>query len=219
MKKIQRLSLITIFSLILFVGLVAQANPIDRVVEKSDALESFQAKIAMTKFRKSKKSKIILKFLFISPDMMRIDYLSPDRLRGQLIIVNQKKFYSYIPSLNREITKTVEKGENQAGKEMGFFFRFVDQTTSDFLKNYKLQENSGPMTAEYEIEDFKQSYKVYEAVFIKGNKKQIVEISANSHVPVGVQIFDDGAKVISLKVLSFDYNKGIAKDKFKIPPD
>lgn len=216
----KKLKTILLCALVLSISLcsLGKSNRMEKIAEKSSSLDSFQAKIAMRKFRDKGDSDIKLKIKFLYPDQMKIEYMKPDRVKGQLIIVNENRFYSYIPTLDREINKKAGEGSNETGKEMGFFYKFLTRSVDNFLENHKLESLEGPKTRTIETDNKSKQYEIYQGEFTKGNSSQVVQFTADTHIPVFVKILKDDEKRILLKILSHEYNPSIPSTEFKIPP-
>lgn len=214
MKKIMLWVLLSVFGLSV-IGLAD--NTFQKIVNASNALQTFSATIAMTQYSGKKSSTIEFGFLYVPPAKMRIEYTAPKALVGQLLIMNGDKMYMYMPALHRSLHKTVTGGGGNEGEEMGFLYYFVDRTVDDFAGAYRPSPVEGPQTYSFESNSQTISYDAYNLTLTGARGKQVVWCDAKTLVPIAIDIYAGDKLKVEVRVLSYEYNGNVPEADFIIP--
>ncbi len=129
---------------------------LSNVLSASASLTSFKGVIEV----KSSTSKmpILFNFEFVPPNKMRINYIYPMIMKGTIIMIDGKDFYTYIPSLHLKKHSKIRGNTKNPGESMGFFFHFVQRDLPSFLKGYEIINVKGTEKIEMSFEKLKASY-------------------------------------------------------------
>mgnify|MGYP000271261039 CR=1 FL=1 len=207
-------------ALVLIVGLasigMSQEDVLGRVKAASAGLEAFRATIYMVNYG-SRKAEIEFAFAFVPPSKMRIEYLAPKNLEGQLVILNGDQLYIYLPALHRAVRKTVSEGSEHPGTEMGFLYYFVEKDLAAFLEGLPLTRVAGLKGFVWRHGEEVVTCRAYELTFTGEKEKQIVWCDAETFVPVAVDIYQGGKLAIQVRVVEYEYNGVIPPEEFAIP--
>lgn len=195
---------------------MAQEDVLGRVEAASADLEAFRATIYMVNYC-CRKAEIEFSFAFVPPGKMRIEYLAPKNLEGQLVILSGDQLYTYLPTLHRAVHKTVSQGSDHPGTEMGFLYYFVDRDLSGFLDGFSLTGVAGPEEFTWIHGEEAVTYRAYELTFAGEEEKQVVWCDAETFVPVAVDIYRGGNLAIQVRVVEYEYNGNIPPEEFAIP--
>lgn len=198
-------------------ALAADTVTLTDIVDASTALQSFQATIFMTRYAGDQKAEIEFDFKFAPPTKMRIEYLAPKNLVGQLVLLNGDKLYTYLPALNRAVRKTVTESSNHPGEEMGFLYYFVERDLAAFMQDYTTSTLEGPHTFTWKHEKDTITYQAYKLTFTGKDKTQIVWCDAATLVPIAVDIYEGDKLAIEVRVINYVYNGVIPEEEFVIP--
>ncbi len=210
--KILAVTMLMVFAL----GAVgAEGDLIQKIVTVSEGLTAFKATIYMANY-KGPKAEIEFEFAFVPPNKMRIEYLAPENLAGQLVILNGNQLYTYLPLLHRAVRKKVKPGTEHPGTEMGFLYFFVSRDLSNFLEKY-VPEEIQTETFAWEHGKQKKIYETYRITFVSEEGKQVVWCDAETFVPVAVDIYQGNKLVMEVRVLEYEYNGTILPQEFAIP--
>ncbi len=216
MRKILILGVILMIGLGLGV-LAADTITVQDIVNASNALQTFQATIFMARYTGNKKAEIEFHFEFIPPAKMRIEYISPKNLVGQLVILNGDQLYTFLPALNRAVRKTITKGSDHPGEEMGFLYYFVNRELEAFIRKYAASEPDSPHTFTWQYNKNTITYQAYKLTFTGKDKKQVVWCDATTLVPIAVDIYNGDKLTIEVRVIDYVYNGSIPDEEFSIP--
>ncbi len=195
---------------------IAEEDVLGKVQAASAGLEAFQATIYMVNYG-SRKAEIEFAFAFVPPSKMRIEYLAPKNLEGQLVILNGDQLYIYLPAFHRAVRKTVSEGSEHPGTEMGFLYYFVEKDLAAFLEGLSLTSVAGPKEFVWRHGEEVVTYRAYELTFAGEKERQIVWCDAETFVPVGVDIYRNGKLTIQVRVAEYEYNGDIPPEEFAIP--
>jgi len=211
-----------ILGLTLTVGLgmaVVAANTVtlQDIVSASDALQTFQATIYMARYTGNQKAEIEFRFEFVPPAKMRIEYIFPKNLVGQLVILNDDQLYTFLPALNRAVRKTVTESSAHPGEEMGFLYHFVNRDLAAFTKSHTASTITGLLTFTWQHNKDKITYKAYKLMFTGKDNKQVVWCDATTFVPIAVDIYEGNKLTIEVRVIDYVYNGSIPDKEFAIP--
>ncbi len=198
-------------------ALAATPVTVQEIVSASTKLQTFQATILMTRHTGNQKAEIEFDFKFVPPAKMRIEYISPKNLVGQLVILNGDKLYTYLPALNRAVRKTVTARSGHPGEEMGFLYYFVERDIPTFMQSYTASEITGPQPFTWRHGEDTITYQAYKLTFIGRDEKQVVWCDTATLVPIAVDIYAGDKLVIEVRVIDYVYNGAISADEFVIP--
>ncbi len=170
------------------------------IVAASDNLKSVEMTLRAENHTGKRVSVVELKFWFKRPDMMRLEYTYPRSMKGSIIAVDGKYFYSYIPSLNRKVKKKLGNSSKNPGKDMGFLYEFVKGDLKSSLKDALItvegEEKIGKM-------------KAIKVKIKRGDEMQMVWLEKETLFPVAVEIYRSGKLRIKLEVKDFKINPEI----------
>ena len=216
MKRLIVCALLAVMAL----GAVALADDVvsvQKILDASNALQTFSATIMMTQYSGKKASTIEFQFTYVPPTKMRIEYTAPKALVGQLLIINGDQLYTYMPALHRSLHRTVSGDGGDEGKEMGFLYYFVNRSLSEFLQAYTISPVDGPEKYTYEYNGKEVSYNACKLELIGEDGKQIVWCDAASLVPIAIDIYDGDTLAIEIRVVDYEYNGIVPEAAFVIP--
>ena len=216
MKRLIVCALLAVMAL----GAVALADDVvsvQKILDASNALQTFSATIMMTQYSGKKASTIEFQFTYVPPTKMRIEYTAPKALVGQLLIINGDQLYTYMPALHRSLHRTVSGDGGDEGKEMGFLYYFVNRSLSEFSQAYTISPIDGPEKYTYEYNGKEVSYDAYKVTLIGEDGKQIVWCDAASLVPIAIDIYDGDTLAIEIRVVDYEYNGIVPEAAFVIP--
>lgn len=214
MKRALLLGMLWI-GMVAVIGMAQEADLPSRIAEASDALTAYEATIEMTRYESRGESRIVFEFAFIPSDRMRIRYTAPESLDGQLMILNGNAFYTYVPSLRREIWQDVDDGSGNQGEEMGFLYDFVSQAVADFLAVQEIGGIEGP--SEAQLGEGEAAASVYTVTFTEEGQRQVCWIAEQDFAPVKIEIYDDDILVMAIRVLEYRMNETLDEAVFEIP--
>jgi len=201
---------------LLVLGATAQGVDIlDQVQSASHGLTSYAATIQMTQYKGHTQSTIEFSFDFVPPDRMRIVYTEPASVKGQTMILNTGNFYTYLPSLDRQVWQDVKSGGNDQGKEMGFLYNFVTHGAKAFIDANSVEIS--PQTSSYTIATTKQLIETVELEFTLPTGKQIARINTADGTPVSIDIYNGDKLAMEVRVLDYSLDKPIDSSLFQIP--
>ncbi len=198
-------------------ALAANTVTLQDIVDASTGLQTFQATIFMTRYTGDRKAEIEFDFKFAPPANMRIEYLAPKNLVGQLVILNGDHLYTYLPALNRAVRKTVTERSGHPGEEMGFLYYFVERDLDAFMKDYTASALDGPQSFTWNHGKDKITYQAYKLTFTGKGEEQVVWCDAATLVPIAVDIYAGDKLTIEVRVIDYVYNGAIPADEFAIP--
>lgn len=216
MKRVMVWMLLAIVGLSV-VCLAGDVVTFQKIVDASNALQTFSAAIMMTQHSGKKASTIEFQFTYVPPAKMRIEYTAPKTLVGQLVIINGDQVYTYMPALHRSMHKTVSADSGHQGEEMGFLYYFVDRRVGDFARDYKPSPVEGPQTYSFEHDGSTFSYDAYKVTLTGKKGRQIVWCDAHTFVPIAIDIYDGEKLAIEVRVLNYKYNGSVPEATFTIP--
>ena len=199
------------------VALADEAMPFQKIIDASNALQTFSATIMMTQYRGTKGSTIEFQFTYVPPTKMRIEYTAPKALVGQLVIINGDQLYTYMAALHRSLHKTVTGSGGNEGREIGFLYYFVNREGSDFAQDYTLSPVGGPQEYTFEHAGKTISYDAYKVTLTGKHGKQIVWCDAVTLVPIAVDIYDGDKLSIEVHVVNYQYNGTGPGSGFRYP--
>ena len=216
MKRVMVYALLAVMVL----GAVALADDVvsfQKILDASNALQTFSATIMMTQHSGKKASTIEFQFTYVPPTKMRIEYTAPKALVGQLLIINGDQLYTYMPALHRSLHRTVSGDGGDEGKEMGFLYYFVNRSLSEFSQDYTISPVDGPQAYIFEHDGKSVSYDAYKVTLIGEDGRQIVWCDADSLVPIAIDIYDGDKLTIEIRVVDYEYNQTVPEAGFVIP--
>ena len=205
---------------VMVLGAVALADDVasfQKIVDASNALQTFSATIMMTQHSGKKASTIEFQFTYVPPTKMRIEYTAPKALVGQLLIINGDQLYTYMPALHRSLHRTVSGKGGGEGKEMGFLYYFVNWSLMDFSQGCRISPVDGPEEYSYECNGKAVSYDAYKVEVTCADERQVIWCDAASLVPIAIDIYDGDKLTIEIRVVSYDYNGTVPDAAFVIP--
>jgi len=188
---------------------------LDQVQSASSSLTAYTATIQMTQHKGRTQSTISFSFDFVPPDRMRIVYTDPASVKGQTMILNADKFYTYLPSLNRRVWQDVKNGGSDQGKEMGFLYDFVTRGAETFIATHPVTVAS--QTSSTTLTATRQTVETVELEFVLPNGKQVVRVNAADGAPVSVDIYQGETLSMEIRVLGYTMNGSIDNALFQIP--
>ena len=198
-----------------FVLVAGAADVLQAIAAASQELSSFRATIHMVRYGKQK-AEIEFTFEFVPPVKMRIEYLAPANLKGQLVILNGDQLYTYLPALHRAVRKKVTPGSHHPGEEMGFLYQFVEGQAAAFLAGQRVTVE-GPLPFTWPHGEETVSYQAYKVTLAGEEETQVVWCDADTFVPVGVDIYRGGELLIEVRVVKYEYNEELPPEDFAIP--
>ena len=181
----------------------------------SESLTTYCATIEMTQHQARGDSVIVFAFDFAPTDRMRIAYTSPASVDGQMMILNGARFYTYIPSLNRQLWQDVEDGGNDQGEEMGFLYDFVTRSAGAFIDASVVEVAETPES--YILDAAEQEIAVTELLFQTPDGRQMVKVNRADAAPVAIDIYDGDDLIMEIRVLSYILNEELDEALFAIP--
>jgi outer membrane lipoprotein-sorting protein len=191
------------------------ADPMEAVRAASEALEAYSATIRMTQHQARGDSVIEFSFDFVPPDRMRIVYSAPNTVKGQTMILNGDRFYTYIPSLHREVWQDVGDGEGNQGEEMGFLYDFVTRSVSEVLESATTEVSETRET--YVLEGTEELLDVDILTLITAEDRQVVWLNAVDATPVAVAIYTGDELAMEIQVLDYCVDGASDESWFTIP--
>ncbi len=189
--------------------------PIDNVCAVSQDLTAYSAMIHMVQHQKSGTSEIEFTFDFVPPDRMRIVYTAPATVNGQTIIVNANKFYTYIPSLNRNVWQDVGDGGSNQGEEMGFLYDFVTRAAAAAMAQAVVGVEEDNKT--FVLEGTDETLGVVTLHLEQDEKRQVILLNALDFVPVAITIYSFDLLEMEIRVLDYQVNGDFDDAWFVIP--
>lgn len=191
------------------------SDPIDGVCAMSQDLTAYSAMIRMAQHQKGGSSEIEFTFDFVPPDRMRIVYTAPATVKGQTIIVNADKFYTYIPSLNRNVWQDVGDGGSNQGEEMGFLYDFVTRAAAEAvdLAAASVEEDNETFV----LEGTDESLEVVVLNLAKDEEREVVLLNTLDFVPVAITIYSGDVLEMEIRVLDYQVNGDFDDAWFAIP--
>ncbi len=181
----------------------------------SESLTTYCATIEMTQHQARGDSVIVFTFDFVPTDWMRIAYTRPASVDGQMMILNGARFYTYIPSLNRQLWQDVEDGSNDQGEEMGFLYDFVTRSAGAFIDGSVIEV--AETTEPYILDAAEQEIAVAELLFQTPDGRQMVKVNRADATPVAIDIYDGDELTMEIRVLSYILNEELDEALFAIP--
>lgn len=216
MKTIQRLLVLTAWIAALAASCFGQApDPIATVCVLSQDLTSYSATIRMTQYQDDNESVIEFTFNFVPPNQMRILYTAPATVVGQMMILNNDKFYTYIPSLHRSVWQDVGDGGGNQGKEMGFLYDFVTCSAAKKLEESEVSVGEGGET--YLLEGTNESVEVNTLTLAIDEERQVVLLNDEDAAPVAISIYRNEDLTEKIEVLDYEINGLCDEAWFAIP--
>lgn len=204
-----------LLALVAFSAAAQGTGILDRVQSASQALTAYTATIQMTQHKGRTQSTIAFSFDFVPPDRMRIVYTDPVSMKGQTMILNADKFYTYLPSLDRRVWQDIKKGGNDQGKEMGFLYDFVTRGAGAFIAAHPVTVAS--QTSSTTLTAASQTVVTVELDFALPNGKQVVRVNTADGAPVSIGIYDGDTLSMEVRVLDYTINGSIDDALFQIP--
>jgi outer membrane lipoprotein-sorting protein len=197
-------------------GAAAQGTGVlDQVQSASNGLTAYTATIQMIQHKGRTQSTIAFSFDFVPPNRMRIVYTDPASVKGQTMILNDDRFYTYLPSLDRRVWQDVKKGGGDQGKEMGFLYDFVTRGAEAFFAAHPVTVAS--QTSSYTLTATKQTIETVTLDLTLPDGKQVVRVNTADGAPVSVDIYQGETLVMEVRVLDYAMNGPIDPSVFQIP--
>jgi outer membrane lipoprotein-sorting protein len=191
------------------------ADPMASVSAASEALNVYSATIRMTQHQARGDSTIEFSFDFVPLDRMRIVYSAPDSVKGQTMILNGDRFYTYIPSLRREVWQQVGEGGGNQGEELGFLYDFVTRAAGEALELATAAFSEARETFELEGRDAILDVDVL--TLQTEQDRQVVWLNVLDLVPVAVAIYTDDDLAMEIHVLDYCVDGAYDESWFMIP--
>jgi len=204
-----------LLALLVFGATANGAWILDQVQSASGGLTAYAATIQMTQHKGRTQSTIAFSFDFVPPDRMRIVYTDPGAVKGQTMILNGDRFYTYLPSLNRRVWQDVKKGGTDQGKEMGFLYDFVTRGAEAFIAAHPVTVAS--QTSSYTLTATGQTVETVSLAFALPDGRQVVRLNTGDGAPVTVDIYQGETLAMELRVLGYAMNESIDDTVFRIP--
>jgi|GEM_PF-2399891 len=213
---IRRLLALALLVVITSTTVVGQtSDPMDSVCAMSQDLTAYSAMIRMVQHQKGGTSEIKFTFDFVPPDRMRIVYTAPATVEGQMILVNADKFYTHIPSLNRNVWQDVDEGGGNQGEEMGFLYDFVTRAAAAALAQSVVDVEDSNET--FVLEGTEEILDVVILNLSKDEERQVVLLNALDSVPVAISIYSFDSLAMEIRVLDYQVNGDFDEAWFAIP--
>ncbi len=190
---------------ILFVILLSSCgkqNSIEQIRYKLSRMNSYEAEVEITVFGENNNSKYTVKQYYKYPDKLRLEFIEPSFLNGQVILYNSRRWTSYNPSIGMEISIEGVK-EEQDYINTGFLLKSIGDIKKD---NYTKDTIDG---VEYAV----IKSPIPDATMYR--KQVAVYFESMGGTPAYMNITDSKGKLrVNIKYIRFIYNADIKDEMF-----
>ena len=216
MQHSRRLVAVIVWTVALAAAALGQTvDPMEAVCTVSQDLTAYTAQIRMTQHQGQDGSEIEFTFDYVPADRMHIVYTAPATVEGQTVILNGDQFYTYIPSLNRNVWQNAGEGGSNPGEEMGFLYDFVTREASTAMAQAAVQVEESLDT--FELENSGEVIDVAVLTIVTDEQRQEVLLNVLDGAPVAISIYHGDDLKMEIRVLDYQINGAVDEAKFVIP--
>jgi len=172
------------------------------VKNASKNLQSIQCYVRAENHAGSRKAVVEFWFYYErNGKKMRIEYTYPKNMKGSIIAIDGKNFYSYIPSLNKKIKKPLGQNTKNPGKDMGLLYNFV---LGDFYE--VIEKSKVNFIGQENVKVLGKTVKAFHYKVKTSDNVQEIWFDEKTLFPIKIEIYVKGKLRVVLQVSQIAVN-------------